>query len=425
MRIIRLAIAPLRGSATYRRWVYLVLGGVLFVPFLLAVLVLFSLLFLPDPRTPETSGFGLQGITATATAAVLGSTTVWAPGVRAQQAQITRSLLGGPLAAEPPARSATWRSRARAACWLALHFVVGFAVSLATMVGLTESALFVLAPFTADPYFLLDGAPFLPEGMPLTGAWKWLGPPVGAVLLVGLVYTVAAIGAGAARLAPLFLGPAAADRLAAAQAHADDLTERNRLAAELHDSIGHVLSVVALQAGAAARVLDRDPAFARGALEAIAEQARTATAELDHVLGLLREERTDVAPQRTLAELPHLVEAARTAGTDLRFDRTGPLGAVPGVLSREMHRICQEGITNALRHGGKSGPITVELRVEDARVRLLISNPAAPHRRTRPGGGRGIRSMEERVRLLGGELEAGTREGVWCLTVTIPWKGNR
>ncbi|PRY00946.1 sensor histidine kinase [Allonocardiopsis opalescens] len=417
MRILRSAAAPLLGADTYRRWVYLVLGGVLFTPFLVATLVLLSLL-LGWGASMERFGAGPQWYVGTAAAAVLGAGTVWIPGVRAQQAQLSRALLGGPLAALPAARPAG--PRIRAACWLALHFAVGFAVCITTMVGLTQSAMLALAPFLADEPALM----FLRELSP-TGGWTWLGPPAGAVVLLALVYLIALIGAGAARLAPRFLGPTAADRLAAAQARADNLTERNRLAAELHDSIGHVLSVVALQAGAAARVIDRDPAFARGALETIAEQARTATAELDHMLGLLREERAAAAPQRTLADLPRLVAAARTAGADLRLRQTGTLDALPEVLSRELYRICQEGVTNALRHGGENVPVTVDLRVEEERVRLVMTNPAdpaRPGRSTRPGGGRGLRGMRERVELLGGELTAGAVDGVWRLAAAIPWK---
>lgn len=412
-----LLLAPLRSADTYLRWVYLVLGGVLLVPFLLAALVVASLLVDQDANSEAV--YGPPGAAALAVAAVLGAATVGIPGVRTQQAQLSRSLLGGRLAAEPDTRSAAGSSRTRAGCWLALHFVVGFGTSLLTMIGLTESAILAMTPITGGA----SGTMLL--GDVLFSGWRrWLGPLAGAGLLVALVYTVAAVGGGAARLAPLFLGPSAADRLAAAQARADHLTERNRLAAELHDSIGHVLSVVALQAGTATRVIDRDPDFARTALEAIAEQARTATAELDHVLGALREEPAAAAPQRTLDDLASLVDAARFAGADLRFDQTGALGSVPGVLSRELYRLCQEAITNALRHGGADTTITMELHVEQARVRLSVRNPVPVRRPARPGGGRGVRSMDERVRLLGGAMEAGMRDGEWCLTVTIPWKGD-
>ena len=80
------------------------------------------------------------------------------------------------------------------------------------------------------------------------------------------------------------------------------LAERNRLARELHDSVGHALTVTTLQAGAAARVLDSDPAFVARALDAIAEAGRAALEDLDHVLGLLRD---GAAPEDETARGPH------------------------------------------------------------------------------------------------------------------------
>ncbi|OLB76745.1 MAG: hypothetical protein AUI14_17840 [Actinobacteria bacterium 13_2_20CM_2_71_6] len=109
-------------------------------------------------------------------------------------------------------------------------------------------------------------------------------------MLAAVLFVVAGTGAGLARLAPVLLGPSPADRLAALERRNAKLAERNRLARELHDSVGHALSIVTVQATAADRVLDRDPEFARQALGAIAATARDALADLDHVLGLLREE---------------------------------------------------------------------------------------------------------------------------------------
>ncbi|MDA2807294.1 sensor histidine kinase [Nocardiopsis suaedae] len=424
MGILRAAAAPLVSARTYTRWVYLVLGGALFTPFFIAVFVLMSLVtpWGPTPGSDQ-SGLGGEGYIGTAVAALLGGATGFIPGVHAAQSQVARSLLGGPLADEPRLAGADWRTRVRGACWLALLFAVGLGVCLATMVVLTDAAslalipLFGSAPDLGQRIILVDWSP--------SGAERWAAPFAGAGLLVLFVYAVALLGAGASRLARPFLGASAADRLAAVRARAADLGERNRLAAELHDSIGHALSVVALQAGAASRVIERDPEFARGALEAIADQARTATAELDHVLGLLREKAPgDRAPQRALADVPHLVEAARTAGTEAEYTARGPVGEVPPVVSRELYRICQEGVTNALRHGA-GGPVRVRVDAADGRVRVEVVNPCAGRRPRRRGGGRGLEGARERVRLLGGELRAGAEDGVWRLEADIPWKSGR
>lgn len=423
MGILRAAAAPLASARTYTRWVYLVLGGALFMPFFVAVLVLMSLVT-PWGPTPgvDQSGLGAEGFAGTAVAALLGGLTGFLPGVHAVQAQIARSLLGGPLADEPRLAGADWRTRARGSCWLALLFAVGLAVSIATMVVLTDAASLALIPLVGEAPDL--GQRIILVNWSPSGAERWAAPFAGAGLLVLFIYAVALLGAAASRLARPFLGASTADRLAAVRARAADLGERNRLAAELHDSIGHALSVVALQAGAASRVIDSDPGFARGALEAIAEQARTATAELDHVLGLLRENPGERAPQRALADVPHLVEAARSAGTEAEYTAHGPVGEVPPAVARELYRICQEGVTNALRHG-TGGPIRVRVEAADDTVRVEVANPCAGRRPRRRGGGRGLEGARERVGLLGGDLRAGAEDGVWRLVADIPWKSGR
>ncbi|MFW5416797.1 two-component sensor histidine kinase [Nocardiopsis sp. CNT-189] len=425
MRILRLAAAPLISAETYTRWVYTVLGGVLFTPFLIAVLVLISLVT-PWDLSPGQGPPAWQLVPGCLIGAALGGATALLPGVRRQQVQLTRHLVGGPLATRPPAPAAGWPARVRAACWLALHFLIGMPAALATMVLLTDAASLALSPIMREPGLSGDRLVALPPGAGSLLGTRWAGPFLGAALVLALIYGAALIGAAAARAAPLFLGASAADRLAALQSRADDLSERNRLAAELHDSIGHALSVVTLQAGAAARVLDRDPEFARTALDAIAEQARTATAELDHVLGLLREEQRDRAPRRTLADLPHLAEAVRSAGTDLDYAAEGPIGDVPPVISRELYRICQEGVTNALRHGARDGGVRIRVAAGGGSVRVSVANPVPPGRRAaRRRGGRGLVGMAERVRLLGGELRYGADGGTWLLEAEIPGKGER
>jgi hypothetical protein len=166
-------------------------------------------------------------------------------------------------------------------------------------------------------------------------------------------------GAALARLAPRVLGPTRTERLAVQLARAQSaeraLAERNRLARELHDSVGHALTVTTLQAGAAARVLDSDPAFVARALEAIAEAGRAALEDLDHVLGLLRDGGGEGTrgPQPDLADLDVLVDRARSAGLTVDVELYGPLAAVPRAISREAYRIVQEGLANALGMPGR------------------------------------------------------------------------
>ncbi|MFC4562276.1 sensor histidine kinase [Nocardiopsis mangrovi] len=423
MPAIRSVFAPLVSATTYTRWVYLILGGAVGLPYLLASLVLATM---GATAGPDYTDLGAGGfLAATAPAVPLIAATAWIPGARTLEGHITRTLLRGPIADEPIAEPASGRSRLRTGAWLVLHFVVGFAACLATMVALTESALLALAGVTgrSSSVLALTGSPILGAG-PLSPLQRLLAPVIGVLVLLALVALMGLTGAALARAAPRLLGPSAAERLAAAQDRAAALAERNRLARELHDSIGHALSVVALQAGTAARLLDSDPAFARRALEAIADQARTATDELDHVLGLLREERRPgTAPQRSLTDLPGLIDATRAIGADLDARVDGDPASVPGVVSRETYRICQEGLTNALRHGGRV-PITLTLAIGGDRLTVEITNPSAAAPR-RASGGRGLRGMRERLRLLGGTLDAGTEGGTWRLRAAIRWGGHR
>lgn len=413
---LRRAVHPLVAADTYRRWAYLVLGGVVFVPFALATLVVLSLVLEDGAPTPDV-GTGVVGLLAFAVAAGLGASTALLPGVRQQQVGFARWLLGGPLATDPV--GPTGPMRARATAWMGFHLVVGFLISIATMFVLSEAAMLALVLLTATPETMFSPATSLLEQVAVPGLRRLVGPALGGVIVLALVYLVFGVGAGAARLAPRLLGPTPRDRLAAAQARADDLVNRNRLAAELHDSIGHTLSVVALQAAAASRLVDDDPSSAREAIEAIAKQARAAAAELDHVLGVLREERRTASPQRGLLDLPALVEASRSAGVELELIQAGSVDDVPPVVSREAYRLCQEALTNALRHGAAGGPIVVNVEVMEDWLRIEVVNELA-ERRWRAGGGRGLTNLRDRAGLLGGDVSATTDNGSWRLVARIP-----
>ncbi|MCO8270055.1 histidine kinase [Actinoplanes sp. TRM 88003] len=239
----------------------------------------------------------------------------------------------------------------------------------------------------------------------IAGQEKLLGPvpgvAVGLGLLVITLYATAGLGSLAATMAPVLLGPSPA-----LEAQERKLAERNRLARELHDSVGHALTAVTIQSGAARTVFDSDPAFARQALQNIEELGRTALEELDAVLGLLRD-----AGAPTLRDLDRLL----TAAVDARVDDV----EVPAPISREAYRIVQEGLTNAAKHG--TGRPTLRITGPDDLV-IEITNTVGPS--LPGGGGRGLAGMRERVRLLGGTLRAGADEGVWRVVARLPSGGN-
>jgi signal transduction histidine kinase len=249
-------------------------------------------------------------------------------------------------------------------------------------------------------------------------------PLLAVAALAAVGYAVAGLGSLAAAMAPVLLGPSVAERVAALEARAVVLAERNRLARELHDSIGHALTVTTLQAAAARQVLERDPAFARRALAAIEDAGRTAAEELDRVLGVLRDDRMPrPAPRRTLDDVDRLVDEARGAGADVSLTVDGAVGELPAVVSREGYRIVQESLTNALRHAGPV-PVTVSVSVRDGLLTIEVDNPS-PRGGPAVGGqrigpGRGLAGMRERIVLLGGALHAAGDDGRWRLHVRLP-----
>ena len=429
VRPLTRTIRPLIHAHTYRRWAYLVIGGALLMPFAMAALVLATLLTQHGRTNDDPSPTAIA--LASGLCLALVAATALIPGVRSGQTHLARALLQGPLAHTPHTHAA--RPTARSALWLCLHLLVGMAVSLATMVALTEAALLAAAPLTPQPYSAAQGPLTLMGHDTLTTTQRLIGPLLALLLVAALLYTIALTGHLLTRAAPHLLGPTPTERLAAATAHAHTLAERGRLARELHDSLGHALSVVTLQAATAARLLDTDPDFARQALTHIADQARTATADLDHALGILREDTpADRTPPPDLTHLHHLAQATRHTGTDLTCHITGDLHRVPALLSRETYRISQEALTNALRHAPHHTP-TLTLDVTPTDLTLHVTNPLAPNTRprTRPGGGHGITGMKERAHLLGGTLTAGptptpTGTGThWDLALHLTWKETR
>ncbi|HEY0454497.1 sensor histidine kinase [Actinophytocola sp.] len=397
--------------STYRRWVYLVLGGAVLVPFmLLAATVLPSIL--PEPVASQP-----LLVVALTLALVFGAMVLMAfiPAVRVIEGTAARELLGDRVPEHATRPATSWPSRWLGAGWFVLHLLAGGVVGVLTLTLPPTVAVSLATPFTGRLNML--GIPLhLPTGW--AGVWV---PAAGLVALLVLVHVVAGSGALFCRLAPQLLGPTAAERLVELERRTEQLAERNRLARELHDSVGHALSVVTIQASAAGRVLDNDPEFARKALGAIEESARAALADLDHVLGLLREERAATSPQWTLADLPRLLDKTRIAGVELESTVEGTLADVPPAVSREAYRIVQEGLTNVLRHAGKV-PVALRLVAGDDRLELDLSNPLAERagRVARAGGGHGLSGMRERVTVLRGQMTAGAQDGRWHVSVRIP-----
>ena len=192
--------------------------------------------------------------------------------------------------------------------------------------------------------------------------------------------------------------------------------ERMRIAREVHDVVGHSLSVIHLQAGVALHVLDKRPEQVAASLEAIRLTSKDALAELRHTLGMFRDADgpDPTSPPAGLRQLDALVAPLRAAGRSVEVRISGDLGdRVPAAVDHAAYRIVQEALTNVVRHAGDAS-VTVEATLTDSGLQILISDdgPSIDDGDLRPGNG--ISGMRERATAVGGRVDVrhGTREGV-------------
>ncbi|WP_167760556.1 sensor domain-containing protein [Blastococcus sp. CT_GayMR16] len=315
------------------------------------------------------------------------------------------------------ASAATWR----AVGWLGARVLLG-AATLATL--FFGSVGFAALGWGAD-WNALTALPLLAL--------------MGAVVVVVLIVLDLIVRLAAA-VAPRLLGTAPEQAIAALQQSTRRLADRNKLARDLHDTIGHALTASLLQATAARRTLtppdDRplQPDFARQALQHIETNTRTALAELDRVLTVLRAYESgaedggrDPAPfaAPSLDDLEDLLSGLRDGGLPVALVVDGDVDDVPAGVQELAYRVVQEGTTNVLRHAGcpltvaqvvRSGD-TLVVRVCNERASQLDSRPG-------PGGGRGLAGLRERAAAAGGTLSAEpSPSGGFELCVTLPLSG--
>ncbi|MEU1112503.1 histidine kinase [Streptomyces sp. NPDC005866] len=303
--------------------------------------------------------------------------------------------------------SATWRDRWRTVLWLEARMILGVAGSFAT----------VWLPLIAFGLGQLATGP-APGGIPVLGTARphWAYALLIPLPLIAFYGAVVGFGELVTVLARRLLGLSAAERLAALEERTEQLLERTRIARELHDSIGHALTVAVVQAGAARAAGNAQ--FTERALAAIEETGRSALEDLERVLGVLRESRQPASGRPTLADADRLLESARASGAQVDAEVAGPLETVPGPVSREGYRILQEALTNVLRHAG-AVPVRVRVTVADGVLALEIRNAltaAIPG----PGRGSGLRGIRERAALLGGSARTGPDEGDWHVHAELP-----
>lgn len=211
--------------------------------------------------------------------------------------------------------------------------------------------------------------------------------------------------------------------------------ERARIAREMHDVLAHRLSILSVHAGALERRAGEgpsrplDPAELREAAGVIRSSAHVALEELRDVLAVLGSTGADelgtATPQPTFTDLERLLAEARAAGERVRFECADDprLTTARPQLQRTVYRVVQEGLTNARKHAPGA---TVEVRIQATRagVRVSVRNalPVGVAPAEVPGSGLGLTGLAERVRLDGGTLTAGPREGSFVLVAELPWR---
>jgi signal transduction histidine kinase len=194
--------------------------------------------------------------------------------------------------------------------------------------------------------------------------------------------------------------------------------ERLRLARDIHDVVGHSLSLISLQSGVALRVLDNDPAQARRSLEAIRQTSKQALAEVRTTLGVFREsDEAPLAPTPGLVAMERLVQQVASSGASITCAELPDPSQVPAGVQSVAHRVVQEAVTNALRHA-PGAPITVVAVVVGGDLRVRVADSGAPALPIREGNG--LTGMRERVRAIGGTMTIEAGAAGFAVMATLP-----
>ena len=198
--------------------------------------------------------------------------------------------------------------------------------------------------------------------------------------------------------------------------------ERNRIAAEVHDVVGHALTVSLLHIGSARLALDEEPEKARRALEEAERLTRDSLDEVRATVGLMRTDApNEMAPLPDALAIPELVESFRRAGSVVELAVAGELGTLGPARGLAAYRIVQEALTNATRHA-PGEPVSVKISVHHNETTVTVRNDGTID--PAPATGSGLRGMRERAQGVGGRLSAGALEGAsrggWLVEVVLP-----
>jgi signal transduction histidine kinase len=245
------------------------------------------------------------------------------------------------------------------------------------------------------------------------------GPRDALISVLALAITVGLGRAGRLRVDLANARAQAAEEAARRQSS----EERLRIARELHDIIGHSLGTIAVQAGVGRHLMDTEPEKAADALDSIAKISRESLDEVRSVVGALRDDEPPYQPAAGLADLPNLIETARSTGLAVDLRLPDDLDAIPRQTGAAVYRITREALTNVVRHA-RASKASVQVDHHDGRIEVAIRDNGAGAGNGRApdsGGGHGIAGMRERAEALGGSLSAGpASDGGFIVTASLP-----
>jgi len=199
--------------------------------------------------------------------------------------------------------------------------------------------------------------------------------------------------------------------------------ERARMASELHDIVGHAISVMVIQAAAGQRLVDTDPMRAKEAFAAISESARQGTKDLERLIELLGNSEGGQGRERDLSLVDEVVTRASHSGLSVTCRFEGDRDRVPGPVAHLAFRVVQESLTNALRYA-PGADVRIAISVDEIAhgIAVRVENDLAVQiDAPLEGTGRGLIGLRERIQTLGGQFSAGaTGAGGWAVDAHLP-----
>jgi signal transduction histidine kinase len=326
--------------------------------------------------------------------------------------------------------------------WRRRFPIVAFAVAAAASLGVAALAeprwTYAVAPAIALFSLAKAGRPWaawIGAGLAFA-AWLLLTgiiahrPDLRAAILLAVALVVLILLGGAAKVRTEHVAEMMKARAERARAHTEQerrqaSEERLRIASELHDVLGHHLSLISVQAGVGLHLMDSRPEQAREALTAIKAASAEALREVRAMLTVLRTD-NEAAPRQPALGLSRLDDLTADAGLPVTTKVTGDERPLPAEVDRAAYRIVQEALTNVRKHAASGVTVTIKIDYLPTALHLAIRNdgPAAPGTDGtgggEPGDGTGIAGMRQRAQSLGGTVETGPVAGGFLVAVLLP-----